>query len=167
MIFAAAGLVFAVLKKDVFILLWAIPILLFFFLIEWEWAPYQSFIPQIQLFCISAAVLMVKIMGSIKYKNIQKVLPYTAASAIGVFGLVSITLLITTNVTATQFQTLEFVSLYLDDMKNKSNDNDITLVSNPAYSWIFKYIYGMDNALNEFNNFGDEPVKTKKNPSDF
>ena len=162
MIFAAAGLVFAGLKKDMFILLWTIPILLFFFFIEWEWAPYQSFIPQIPLFCISAAVLMVKIIDRIKYKKIQKVLPYVGAAAIGVFGLVSTTILITTNVTATQFQTLEFVSQYLNNTKNKSNDNDITLVSNPAYSWVFKYIYGMANVLNEFNDFGNEPVKTKK-----
>ena len=158
MIFAAAGLILAALKKDTFILLWAIPIFLFFFFIQRDWAPYQSFIPQIPLFCISASVFMVKIIDRITYQNIQKMLPYTVASAIGVFGLVSITILITTNVTAGQFQTLEFVSQYL----NKNKIDQITLVSNPAYSWIFKYIWAMDNVLNQFNDFGHEPVRTNK-----
>ncbi len=108
-----AGLVLSGLKKDLFILLWTIPILLFIFLIDWLWAPYHVFIPLIPPFCILAALFIVKITDLISDRNIQRFLLWTVISAICIFGLVSTTILISRNVTSTQFQTIRFVSQYL------------------------------------------------------
>jgi hypothetical protein len=81
-------------------------------------------------------------------------------TALGLFGLISTTLLITTNVTTGQIQIIRFVSWYLDnDIKRNEG---IMLVSNPIYSWIFKYVYDKDNVLNEVNDFDYEPVKTDR-----
>ena len=30
--------------------------------------------------------------------------------------------------------------------------NDLTIVSNPVYSWIFTYVYGMDNVLSDYRD---------------
>jgi hypothetical protein len=56
----------------------------------------------------------------IKYRNIQKLLPWAVASVIRIYGLVSTSILITTNTTAAQFMAAEFASKYLD-YENKNN----------------------------------------------
>src|SRR4030095_811524 len=51
LILAAVGLVLAIIKKDLFILLWVVPNFIFLCTIALGWAPYQLFIPLIPLFC--------------------------------------------------------------------------------------------------------------------
>jgi 4-amino-4-deoxy-L-arabinose transferase-like glycosyltransferase len=157
-VLATAGLIFAILKKEAFILLWAIPNLVYFSAVGW--VPNHLFIPLIPLACIAVAVLIINLSGRIKRKNIQKMLPWAVISAIGMFGLVSTTMLITTNVSADQIQVIKFISGYLDNY-NTRNEN-ITLVANPIYTWIFKYIYHGDHLLNVIREFDYEPVKTNK-----
>jgi hypothetical protein len=74
----------------------------------------------------------------------------------GIFGLICTTILITTNVTSDQIQTIKFVSMYLD------NNENITLVSNPIYSWVFKYVYKKDHVLIEINDFDYDRLKQIK-----
>jgi 4-amino-4-deoxy-L-arabinose transferase-like glycosyltransferase len=109
-VLATAGLIFAILKKDAFILLWAIPNLLYFSAVGW--APNHLFIPLIPLSCIAIGVLIINLCGRIKRKNVQKKLPWAVISAIGLFGLVSTTMLITSNVSADQIRVIRFVSGY-------------------------------------------------------
>ena len=157
-VLATVGLIFAILKKDPFILLWAIPNLLYFSAVGW--VPNHLFIPLIPLSCIAVAVLIINLSGRIKRKNIKKMLPWAVISAIGMFGLVSTTMLITTNVSADQIQIIRFVSGYLNNY-NMRNEN-ITLVANPIYTWIFKYVYNRDHSVNVIREFDYEPVKTNK-----
>ena len=76
------------------------------------------------------------------------------------WGVVSTTMLTTTNVSANQFQTVAFVSQYLNDEHNK-NEN-IILVANPIYSLIFKYLFDKDHILNDLNGFLYYKIKTDK-----
>ena len=159
-ILGTSGLVVAILKKDLFLLLWAIPNFIFLVVIAFGWAPYQLFIPIIPLLCIASAKLIFDLTRAIKRKRIKKILPWSVIGAIGTFGLISTSILITTNVTSGQFQIIRFVALYLEN--NINRNESIMVVSNPIYSWIFKYVYHKDNVLNEVNDFDYEPVKTKK-----
>jgi hypothetical protein len=159
LILGAAGIILAIIKKDLFILLWGIPYFIFLVIVGWNWAPYQLFIPLIPLFCIASSTLIFDIAKRIKTKNIQKVLPWSVITVLSVFGLISTTMLISMNVTSGQFQMIKFVSSYVNDI---SNNESIMIVSNPIYSWIFKYVYHKDNVLNEVNDFDYEPVTTKK-----
>ena len=160
MIIGAIGLIIAIIKKDLFILLYAIPNFVFIGLIGWNWAPYQLFITLIPLFCISGSVLIFDISNRIKIRNMDRLLPWAIVTTIGIFGLVSTLMLITTNITGGQIQAIKFVLDYLKD--NVDETKSTMLVSNPIYSWIFIYPYQMNNltVLIEVNDFDYETVKT-------
>jgi hypothetical protein len=71
-----------------------------------------------------------------------------------IFGLVTTTMLISTNITLPQFEAAAFVGYdiqhnsYASNSNNMSNnksansdDDNITLISSPVYSWIFEYVF--------------------------
>jgi hypothetical protein len=161
-IVGTAGLIIAIVKKDPFILFYAIPIFAFICIVSWNWAPYQLFITLVPLFCISAAKLIFDISNRFNIRNIAKSLPWITITVIGIFGLVSTSMLITTNITGGQIQVIKFVISYLKD--NPDMTKNTMIVSNPIYSWIFIYPYYMNNltVLNEVNDFDYENIKADR-----
>jgi 4-amino-4-deoxy-L-arabinose transferase-like glycosyltransferase len=106
-----AGIVFSYIKRDHFVLLWIFPLLIFLFVID-----FVSFFHLILLFpviCISAARLIVDLSHKVKKIKFQRMLPIAIITMIGVFGLGSITTLITLNVTSSYFDVYAFVVQYL------------------------------------------------------
>lgn len=69
-------------------------------------------------------------------------------------------MLITINVTSAQFEAAAFVSTYLEDV-NQGREN-IGLVGNPIYTWIFDYVYKKDNILLFYDDPRYDPSKTDK-----
>src|SRR5215213_1740700 len=94
-VLSMAGLIFAAVKRDFFLLLWVIPFLMFLYAIDYV----SSFhlMPLIPAFCIAASRFLVEITSKIKiikkYK-VQQILPFAVISGIIIFGLVSTTMLI-------------------------------------------------------------------------
>ncbi|HZC20109.1 MAG TPA: hypothetical protein VE223_00540, partial [Nitrososphaeraceae archaeon] len=67
---------------------------------------------------------------------------------------------ITTNFFLSEFEVAAFVAQNTN--KNNSNsNNDVTIISGPAYSWIFKYIYGDDHVFSHYRD-SSQMVQTKK-----
>ena len=153
------GIIIAILRKDLFILLWTMPFFIFLIIIASEWSPYQLFIPIVPVLCIATAKLIFDVTSVLKLENRRQMIPWGLAIAVVTFGLVSTSMLITTNITSGQFQIVHFALLYLED--NVNENESLMVVSNPIYSWIFKYVYDIGNVLNEVNDFDYEPVKTK------
>jgi hypothetical protein len=156
------SLIFALLKRDRLILFWAFPSIIFLMIVGRNWAPYLLFIPLIPLFCIASGVLIFDILNRIKTKNLHRVLPWTAIAALGIFGLISTGMVITTNVTSGQLQIIKFVQR--DFEFDNPRHARVMLVSNPIYTWLFKYVYDTSNlfVLDEVNDFDYEPVKADK-----
>ena len=99
-----AGLVFAAIKRDFLILLWSIPFLLF---LQWiGYVSYWFFIPMIPILCIGGGRLIVHMTDRIRHTTIHKTLIYFAVLSICLFGLVSTTVLIGSNVNSAYFQTV-------------------------------------------------------------
>ncbi|TLX87656.1 MAG: hypothetical protein E6K97_08290 [Thaumarchaeota archaeon] len=134
----SAAIIFAVVRRDFFILLWALPFLLFLYIIGYS--PERLFVPLIPIFCISAAVMIVYFMEKIRNRNTQKWVSTVVVAAIAVFGLLSTTIIIDNNVSRAQFQTMRFVLDYIS--KENNNNEKYTIASSPIYSWIFKVLYG-------------------------
>ncbi|MGC1134139.1 MAG: glycosyltransferase family 39 protein [Nitrososphaeraceae archaeon] len=109
-----AGLIYAEIKRDFLILLWAIPFLLLLFVVGF--VQFFHLIPLIPVFCIAAARLIVEataLLRGIRISNNDKIIkiqraitssPFIMISAIGFFGLLCTTLLITTNMTSSYLQ---------------------------------------------------------------
>jgi hypothetical protein len=137
-----SGTIFAIVRKDYFILFWFIPFAIFLLLIGYN--QYFYWIPILPVFCISGAMLVVNLLERIRKKNLNKILPIAAILGIAAFGLASTLLVISVNVTNTQFQTESFV------LQNV-HDNDTTVLASPVYTWILHYVFHKENIPNDYS----------------
>ncbi|MGH9878435.1 MAG: ArnT family glycosyltransferase, partial [Nitrososphaerales archaeon] len=132
-----AGLVYAAVRKDVFLLLWGVPFVIFLSLIGY--VQYFYWIPILPTFCVAAARLVTDLVGMGRKKKLQYPTLLAVTCGIGIFGLVSSTMLVTTHVSG-QLEATAFVADYVQD-----SDSNMTIISSPVYSWIFIYVFDQDN----------------------
>jgi hypothetical protein len=145
------GAIFAIVRKDYFILFWFVPFVIFLLLIGYN--QYFYWIPVLPVFCISASMIVVNLLERVKKKN--KVLPLGAILGIAVFGLVNTLLVISVNVTDAQFQTESYVLQNI-------HDSDTTVLASPAYSWILHYVFHKENIPNDYSFILFNPIHTGK-----
>ncbi len=113
-----SGLIYAIIKKDLMILLFIIPFIAYLAIIGYT--QYFHWLPILPALAIAGALLLDKIV-KIRFG-------YLLLVSILAFGFVSNIMLITSDLTSVQFDTMRFVINYRDD--------EIILAS-PVYSWIF------------------------------
>ena len=164
LILGIAGIILAVLKRDLFIVLATVPFLIFLSLIGF--VQLFHWIPVFPAFCIAGGNLIIYLTGRIDNKKLQRLLPFATIAAIGIFGLVSTSILITTNVNTSYFQVYAFIAQYLPTLKQNDYDSNdmVTMVGNhwiQGFSWIPKYVLGKDHVFKKFNTIG-HPIKTEK-----
>ncbi len=146
-----AGTIFAIVRKHYFILFWFSPFVIFLLLIGYN--QYFYWIPVLPVFCISTSTLLVDILGRVNKKN--RVLPFAVVSGIAIFGLASTILIISVNVTHSEFQTMSFI------LQNV-NDTDTTVLANPSYEWILHYVFHKNNTPNDYSFVLFNHLKTGK-----
>jgi len=156
------GLVYAAIKKDYFILLWAIPGFIFLQAIG-----YVSSFHMILLLpplCIAGANMLEKIGSNISNIKTRNLLPYIRIAVIGIFGVCSITMLITINTNSTYYRALAFVLSNLPNSNNNSSSinpaDKVTLVGNPQYFWIPEFVF--NKTFDAKNFYSKTPFKTEK-----
>jgi hypothetical protein len=171
LILGFAGIFFAEIKRDFLILLWVVPFLVFLFIINF--VSFFHLIPLIPAFCIAAARMIVNLSPRINYKKIQQILPFAIISGIGIFGIVTTTMLITTNVTSTYFKIYASLVQYLsnekvNDHNNNKNVNDnnniITMIGGHwtrGLYWIPKYVYNINLDFKKVDKVNDIPLSVK------
>lgn len=159
-IFAAGfgGLAYSFVRRDYFILLWILPFMAFLGVLGYT--NFFYWIPILPALCIGAAKLLFDIIEKSK-KITQKTLTVAILSSIVVFGLTSTTLLIVTDVTSAQIESAAYVAGYLDQTEDGAAGNP-TVVSNPIYSWIFKYVFDKDHIFSDYRDMLYFPVDTAK-----
>jgi hypothetical protein len=137
------GVIYMTVRRDYLVLLWIAPFLIFAISIHWIY-PFH-FVLLLPAACIASALLIVEVPKRIlKEVKHQKLLTITIISAIGLFGLVGISTVLNTNYLLTQ---ILHVSLAINSLQGAENNNtDITIISAPEYSWIFKYIFNDEYA---------------------
>jgi hypothetical protein len=89
-----------------------------------------------------------------KNHTYKKLIPVAAISAIGLFGLTTTVLIIANNFSLPYFAVASFIIEHSNDNFVTKADNgtinavdDTTIISSPAFSWIFSYVFGKDNVL--------------------
>ena len=147
-----AGTVCAILKRNYFILFWFVPFVIFLLLIGYN--QYFYWIPILPVFCISSALFVVTLLETVNMEKLRNMLPLII-SGIAIFGLVSTILIVSVNVTNTQFQAASFV------LQNV-NDSDTTVLANPTYSWILHYVFHKENIPNDYSFILFNQIKTDK-----
>jgi hypothetical protein len=152
-----AGIIFGAIKKDFFPLIWSTPYILLMYLVGW--ATHFHWIFVLPIFCIAAALLLVRssqYLLRINKNRIVGLVPYIAICAVSIFGLVCTMILITSNLSLAQYQAAAFVSQEIHN--NKHNP---TVISSPIYSWIFKYVLDKDHVFAHIRD-SSQPIETKQ-----
>jgi len=146
-----AGFVFAAMKREKFVVLWFAPMLLFLATIGF--VQYFHWIPLIPAMCIAAAVLIGRGIDRVARAAIRNYAMLGSVFAIGIFGLITTGMIISSDVSSSQFEALSFV---LENV-----DEEVTVLASPVYSWILYDVYGK-NALADYSSILHEPIKTEK-----
>lgn len=145
------GIIFSVLRKNTFIMLWFVPFVLFLSVIGFK--QYFHWIPIIPVLCIGGALLISEI--AIRGRKIlnQRTLVFVVLS-IGLFGLINTSLLITNDVTKSQFEAAAFVI-------NNVDDSNTTVFASPVYTWIFQKAYHLNNVPKDYSMILYEQTRTE------
>jgi hypothetical protein len=162
LILGISGLIFAAIKKDLLLLLWFIPLLVFLHLIGF--VSLYHLIPLLPVFCIAAARFIEDLTRRITNKNAQQIfLQFIIISVIGIFGLSNIIIMLTTNVNSSYFKAAAFIPQYLQNNNSKNtynNNNKITIIADAFYLWIPQYIFHLEQDYK--NYFDNTPTKAEK-----
>jgi hypothetical protein len=145
LVLGAVGLILSVVKKDLILFLWTLPFIIFSYAVVHS--SFWYFIPLLPAFCIGAARLIVITSDLIQKKTVKHLLSFGVIFTIGIFGLVSTTMLITTNVTSSYFKAAEFIARSLPT-PNGYNNNQVLVtggVGLASYTWIPQHILGLDH----------------------
>ncbi len=154
-----AGLAYAFLRRDYFILLWSMPFIVFLGLMGYT--NFFYWIPMQPALYIGAAKLIIDMIE--KFKKIRNArLTIAVFASITVFGLASTTLLIVTDVSSAQLESAAYTASHFEGSGNEVKEN-LTVISNPVYSWIFKYVFDKHNVLSDYRDILYSPVNTSTN----
>ena len=145
------GVAYSFIRRDYVILLWSLPFMAF--LAALGYTNFFYWIPILPVLCIGAAKLVFDIIEGIRKSSRQKLLTVAILSSITIFGLGSTTMLIVTDVTSAQLEAAAYVASYLERATE-----DPTVISNPVYSWVFKYVFNKNNVLSDYRDMLYFPV---------
>jgi hypothetical protein len=137
-----SGLIFTIIKRDYFLVLWAVPFLIFLNAIGFV----RDFhlVPLMPAICIATSRLILGLSAYIPYQKVRQILPFNIISVIAIVGLINIVPQLTLNgmnENDEKFTMTAIVSRYLKDNKN----DNISVISSHVYSWIPKYVFGLGN----------------------
>ena len=145
------GLIFSLMRKDFFPLLWMAPFVSFVVVNQWFATFHWNLL--LPAFCIYAGVILVELPNRILSIKIRKYVHVTIIGIVSVFGFVSIILLISLNISTGIFQAAATTLQYLKSQsaENKTADQ-FSIISSPVYTWLFKYPFEINNAINYRDN---------------
>ena len=141
----SAGLIYAAIKRDYFVLLWAIPFFVFFYLVDW--VSYFHLSPIIIIFCLAAAPALAHLFAKIPRKNVisGRLIKCAVMGSIVVFGFVCSWMLVTTNVTSGFFMLNSLIVDYLPNYSDSSNKSFLVgSYWTEMFAWIPQYIFSKD-----------------------
>lgn len=143
-----SGLVFAIIRRDYFLLLWAIPFLITLYFIGWV-LPYH-FIPLFPVFCIAGARLFLETLNRIRFNSIAKISLFAIIAGLLIFGITKTFLLITPNVNSFYFEGALFLIKYLENNNVSLKKNNLTIISDAFYLWIPQHVFHLPGTYKTF-----------------
>ena len=163
---AAAGIIYAVVKRDYFILLWAFPYLCLLYSLGWT--VQIHWIPILPLLCIAPSILL-ETLKKINPRKLGYILEYTIISAVIFFGFMFTTELTTYNLNTQFTQLSSFINQELASAENQEDNSEaITMIGSHrtrALTWIPIYVFDNDLFFRDTDIPGEnftKPIPTKK-----
>jgi len=154
LIVGTIGIILAVVKKDLFILLAVIPFLIFMYFVNYVVLHHLMWV--VVILCISTSRLFVDIVDFVKRYKPLLLLSLGGISLFFVFAFTSTIGLVTRNETSQFFGAAALVDRYLEAELITNNNNspdsnkNIKVLGNTFFIWIQQYIYHNDNYVSFF-----------------
>lgn len=153
-VMGVAGSAISIYRRDYFILMWIVPFVIL--LLSVGFNQYFYWIPVLPVFCISSSLLLSRIL--VPGAGIKKKMVYLGVVlGVGAFGLSSTVMLISTDMTSSQFQAAAYL---LGQVKD--GQNDTTILASPVYSWVLSSAFHRQNVLPDYTQVLWQPLPTKK-----
>jgi len=153
MTLAFASFGYAIYKRNYFMIFWFAPFLLFVNMVGYfQYFHYLLIFP---IMCISIAYMIQNNLERIKNIKVQNYAYLVIVIFFVIFGIISTSLIINTDMTSEQFSVIEFTLLNFDD-------SDTTLLAGPVYTWIFSDVYQNENVLADYADIFFTSINTEK-----
>jgi hypothetical protein len=160
MIFGLAGLAFAIIKRDVFLLLWIVPFLIFSYFIGYVF--FFHLITIFPAFCVAIARLITDIPRKIKSNKIRLVTPYFTITVVATFGLVSTMMLIVTDINATHLSAAAFLAKHFPS-NDQLHQYELTVIRGAyRFFWIFSDVEHNFQFFPAYRDTRTDTIKTEK-----
>ena len=176
MILSLGGFIYAALLKriDILLLLWIVPFIVFNLLSGY--VSYWHLAPLLPAFCISSALLIAETSKIFHNRKIAKVVPYAIVGSVGLFGLITTSMLITLNLTSFHYQVISVLVNQLQEGSTRRNEDignnlagngyyneGTTVLGSNYWLWLPKYVFD-NNHKNDYKNYyNDGDIGTKNN----
>jgi 4-amino-4-deoxy-L-arabinose transferase-like glycosyltransferase len=165
LILGAVGIVYLTVRREFIGIIWAFPYITFLYLVAW--VNHFHFILILPVLCISIAKIIHDLPSIVRIKRKDTLISTGIIVAIVLFGIVSTTILVSTNLSYIQLQTASYISketspkaFATNDDKDSNDNQQVTVITGPIYSWIYKYVYSNEAT---FSNIRDtQPIHTDK-----
>jgi hypothetical protein len=146
-ILGIAGLAFAAIRKDFFLLLWAIPFLMALYFAGR--VQIYHFTPLLPMLCIAGARLLLEIPKRFR-SSIARIFFSTGVAGILIFGITTTLLLITSNANSFYFKGDLFLTDYLKKNNLSFRNNNLTVISDAFYLWIPQHVFHLPDIYKTF-----------------
>jgi len=175
LILGTVSVAYLTIKREFIGIIWTVPYITLLYLIGW--VNHFHLILIIPILCISLAKMIYDLPSIVCIKRRNTMISSGIIAAIVLFGIISTSLLISTNLSYIQFKTASFISneifpkdsnLYADKNKidtslnNISNNgrDKITVITGPIYSWVYKFVFGHQYTFSHVRD--TQQIKTEK-----
>lgn len=137
-----AGIVYAMTRRDVLLILWSVPFLLFVGTIGFlQYFHYMIILPSM---CVSAAYMIHTSLCRVRKTKLQNYAYVAVVVGLLVYGVTVSTSIISADLTSAQFLAMQYVIDTFDD-------EEFTLLAGPVYTWILDYVYRNDNVFLDYS----------------
>jgi hypothetical protein len=169
LVLGIGGSIYALIRRDIFCVLWIIPFLIFFSVIGL--VRIHNYIPLLPLFCLAGGILIADTykLFRINKMSIKRILiTGSIIGAIGAFALLNANLYIPNNVNSTYFELYSFVvrklPVFSEDDENVNITNKVTVIGSnwvvSSFSWIPNNLYGNDHEFRTLDS--NAKIETEK-----
>jgi hypothetical protein len=137
MLLGFLGIAYSILKKEYIIMLWILPFVCFSSIF---YTQYFHLIPIIPVWCIAAVFFFVdRIISIIRNFARHLIVLMITLTSILLFGLISTLIIVSANLSSSQFEAAVYAFNYA--LANSDGKNDTTIISSPIYASTYTCVY--------------------------
>jgi hypothetical protein len=136
--------------------------MIFLYLIEF--VSVWHLVPLLPSFSIAAAIIISDLLNIITSNRFKRQVGFIVISSIGIFGLVSTTMITTTNLNPYHFKAVAFASKIITDLNNNDSttEDKLTVIGSHRYFWMIPHLFDKEHRHDYKNIFSKSNITTEK-----